>query len=328
MKAKTLRVYAAVCCFLMLAATGNLCGAASFPSKPITIIVPSKPGGAFDSQARAISSVAQKHFGVPIVVENVPGAAFTIGATKMVRSRPDGYTLHSSSESPWIMSSITLDVTYDPLKDVEYLCSTGVNYQVIAVHSKLPFKSVSELFEHVKQNPKKIRVSYSSALQEFWLYNFLDAGYEFTPVVFPSGSGASVACGGGHTDVNMGSYAAAKGLIENGDMRLLTYTPCTPGYTPAEGVAGSCELPPSIADCLIPVRVGVHAPKGIPEDRLNFLEKAMFNAFNDKEFQDMMEKLGFKTEWIGRQKDTERLHGLYKKMKMVAEKHGLLKKKN
>ena len=314
------------CGFFCLATSSTL-GAASFPTKPITMIVPSNPAGSFDIQARAIASVAKKHFGVPVIVENVPGASFTLGAAKLARSRPDGYTLHSSSEAPWTMAPITLDVAYDPLKDVEYLCSTAVNYQVVAVNSKLPFKTMLELLDYVKKNPKKIRVSYSSTLQEFWLYNFIDAGYEFTPVVFTGGGPAAVACGGGHTDVNMGSLAAAQGLIESGNMRLLAYTPCTPGSIPVKNAPGSCELPPQIADCFIPVRVGVHAPKGIPKDRLEFLEKAMSSVFNDKEYRDMLEKLGFKTDWVGHKEDTERYHKLYKKMLVVGEKHGLMKKK-
>jgi len=297
----------------------------NYPDKPITVIVPSNPGGAYDSQARAISSVAQKYFGVPMVIENVPGAAFTIGAEKAAKSDPDGYTLHSSSESPWIHSPLTLTVDYDPIEDVEYICNTAANMQVIAVNAKEPYNTLKEMLDYVKQNPGKVTVSYSSVMQELWLYALKDLGYEFTPVSFPSGSAAAVAAGGGHVNVNMGSLAAAKGLIANKDLKALGWGPHIDGIEPLKGVPSIKEAAPEIYDSLVFTGVGLQGPKGIPEERLQFIEETMKKLYEDEGFQSMMKKLGFELQWKGRQEYTEEVHKQYETAKDLVARHGAKK---
>lgn len=293
----------------------------TYPNKPISVIVPSNPGGAYDSQARAISSVAQKYFGVPMVIENVPGAAFTIGAEKAAKSAPDGYTFHSASESPWIHSSLTLTVDYDPIEDVEYICNTGTNMQVMAANAKEPYNTLEEMLAYVKQHPGEVTVSYSSVMQELWLYALIDLGYEFTPVSFPSGSEAAVAVGGGHVNVNMGSLTAAKGLIANKDLKALGWGPHIDGIEPLKGVPSIKEAAPEIYDSLVFTGVGLQAPKGIPEERLQFIEDTMKKLYEDEGFQSMMKNLGFELQWKGRKEYTEEVHKQYQVAKDLVARH-------
>ncbi|OWT53743.1 Bug family tripartite tricarboxylate transporter substrate binding protein [Candidimonas nitroreducens] len=120
--------------------------AAGFPDRPITLVVAFSPGGSNDITARAISQPLAKMLGVPVVVENRPGAAGMIGAGHVARAEPDGYTLFVSSASPLVILPHTQKhVPYDARKDFADISLIGITPEVLAVHPGVPAHDLKEL---------------------------------------------------------------------------------------------------------------------------------------------------------------------------------------
>src|SRR6201995_209741 len=92
--------------------------AQDYPSRPVTIVVPTGPGGAMDVLGRMYAQRLEKHFGKPFVVENRPGAGTTLGAASVARSAPDGLTLMIATSSTMAINvSIYKSLSYDATKD-------------------------------------------------------------------------------------------------------------------------------------------------------------------------------------------------------------------
>ena len=141
-------LYALVFSLLATAAFGQ-----AWPSKPIHWIVPYPPGGSSDVSARVVAEKVAVALGQPIVVENRPGAAGSVGAEVVARSAPDGYTLLNAGD--WIAAAPHLysRTGSDPFKDFTPVALLVRQPIVLAVHSSLGVHSVAELIAHVKKNP-------------------------------------------------------------------------------------------------------------------------------------------------------------------------------
>jgi tripartite-type tricarboxylate transporter receptor subunit TctC len=129
----------------------------SYPSKPVTIIVPFGPGSATDMIARIIG----QHLGVAlketIVIENKPGANGAIAAAYVARSAPDGYTLFLSTNSPHSAApSLMKSISYDPVKDFTPISRVGSYTLILVLHPDVPAKSIPELIAYAKANPGKL----------------------------------------------------------------------------------------------------------------------------------------------------------------------------
>ncbi len=164
-----LRVMLAVLPGLALSATAAFAQApaepvASYPSKPIKLIVPVPPGGAADVMARMIGEHLQSKWGQPVVVENRPGAGSSIGMQVVAKSPPDGYTIGlgniaGNAINPAVQA---VNLSYEPVKDFAAVSMIGVTPLVLVVNAtKIPAKTVPEFIAYVKANPGK--VSYGSS---------------------------------------------------------------------------------------------------------------------------------------------------------------------
>jgi tripartite-type tricarboxylate transporter receptor subunit TctC len=131
--------------------------AQTWPSKPITIIVPFGPGSGTDTITRIIAQQLGTALGQSIVVENKPGANGAIAATYVARSAPDGYTLLMSTNSPHAAApSLNKQIGYDPVKDFAPLSRVGSYTLMLVVNPDVPVKSIAELVAHAKANPGKL----------------------------------------------------------------------------------------------------------------------------------------------------------------------------
>ena len=131
--------------------------AQTWPSKPITIIVPFGPGSGTDTITRIIAQQLGTALGQGIVVENKPGANGAIAAAYVARSTPDGYTLLMSTNSPHSAApSLNKHIGYDPVKDFVPLSRVGSYTLMLVAHPDLPVKSIAELIAHAKANPGKL----------------------------------------------------------------------------------------------------------------------------------------------------------------------------
>ena len=121
------------------------------------MVVPFPPGGSVDIMARQYSEPLSRVLGVPIVVENRPGAGGSVGAQYVARAKADGYTLVVSSQSSHLANPLTQpQVGYDPVKDFENIAILGRLPNALVVHSSLPFKTFKEFIGYAKKNPGKL----------------------------------------------------------------------------------------------------------------------------------------------------------------------------
>lgn len=128
-----------------------------YPSRPITLVVPFPPGGSVDIMARQYSEPLSRVLGVPVVVENRPGAGGSVASQAVARAKPDGYTLVVSSQSSHLANPLTQPkVGYDPIKDFENIAILGRQLNALVVHASLPFKSFKEFIDYARKNPGKL----------------------------------------------------------------------------------------------------------------------------------------------------------------------------
>ena len=147
-----MRVFVSI--LLSLAALGVQ--AQPYPSKPIRYIVPFAPGGTTDILGRMVAAGLSSSFGQPVVVENKPGQAGSIGSTELARATPDGYTVGGGTISSHAIN-VTLypSLPYDPVKDFAPITMLATLPNMLIVHPSLNVNSVKELIELLKSNPNK-----------------------------------------------------------------------------------------------------------------------------------------------------------------------------
>jgi tripartite-type tricarboxylate transporter receptor subunit TctC len=136
-------------------AAGAAHAQSSYPVKPIRLVVPFPGGGQTDVVARALSQRLADVFGQPVVVDNRPGAAGSIGTEIAVRAPADGYTFLMVSTS-YAANVALYKLPYDPVKDVVPIIMVGEIGNMVTVSPSGPFKNVKELIAHAKANPGKI----------------------------------------------------------------------------------------------------------------------------------------------------------------------------
>jgi tripartite-type tricarboxylate transporter receptor subunit TctC len=129
----------------------------TYPSKPITIIVPFGPGSGTDTITRVIAQPLSVALKESVIVEDRPGANGALAALYVARSAPDGYTLFMSTNSPHSAAPFLMkNIGYDPVKDFAPITRMGSYTLMLCVHPDIPAKSVKELIEYAKVNPGKL----------------------------------------------------------------------------------------------------------------------------------------------------------------------------
>ena len=131
--------------------------AQTFPSKPITIIVPFAAGGPTDVVARVVGERMGKELGQQFIIDNTTGAAGSIAVGKAVRSAPDGYTLELGHVGTNVANgTIYKNLNYDLLTDLVPIARLPQNPMLICSSLEIPAKTLKELVEYLKANPDKI----------------------------------------------------------------------------------------------------------------------------------------------------------------------------
>ncbi len=130
-------------------------GAETYPSKPITLIVPFPAGGPTDTVARIMSDHMSKTLGQSILVETMTGAGATIGVGRVVNAAPDGYTIGIGNWSSHVGSPALYPVSWNPVNDLTPIARLPVSSLMIVGKESLPAKNAKELIAWLKANPDK-----------------------------------------------------------------------------------------------------------------------------------------------------------------------------
>lgn len=216
---------------LFLAAGFALCGAAfaqgaaSFPNKPIRVIVPFTPGGGSDAAARFFGEKLATELGQPVLVENRPGGNSGSIGTALVKSQPgDGYTLLLGSTAPLVTNVVMVkELPYDAARDFKPVAGLTKNMTAIVVASNSPHRTLSDLVTA----SKKARLNAGTASAGFhlaadWFANL--AGFKYTHVPYKGLSQALTDVVGGSLDWAIVDLAGATPLLQGNRIRALAVT--------------------------------------------------------------------------------------------------------
>jgi tripartite-type tricarboxylate transporter receptor subunit TctC len=260
--------------------------AQTFPSKPITLIVPYGAGGPTDVQIRALAAAAAKELGQPIVINNVPGVGGTLGPSTMARNAaPNGYTLAVVVGSMFRMPHLQ-KVDYHPVNDFSYVIGlTGYTFGV-AVSADAPWKTLADLIADAKKRPGEISAGSSGRATAGHIMIeklALAAGVKFNFVPFKGASDMMPAVLGRHLDVWAdGGFGTG---VESGKLRLLA----TAGETRETRWPTAPTLKELGYDVAINSPFGLAGPKGMDKPVVQVLHDAFKKAMADPTFLKALE---------------------------------------
>jgi tripartite-type tricarboxylate transporter receptor subunit TctC len=142
---------------LAIVAMGNAepTSAQGYPSRPITVVVPNPAGGPMDTVARIIAERMRARLGQPIIIENVPGAAGSIGTGRVARAAGDGYTLSFGGWSQYVANGALYTLKYDLVKDFEPVTLVATQPLLLVAKKTVPAGNLKELIAWLKANPDK-----------------------------------------------------------------------------------------------------------------------------------------------------------------------------
>src|SRR5262245_7962583 len=203
-------------------------GTATFPTKPITMIVPAAPGGTTDIAARMIAEPLSKALGQPIVVDNRAGANGAIAAVAVKRAVPDGHTLLMQYSGFHVISPHLVKGTPQwEIKDLVPVANVLSAPQVIVVREGLPVKTMAELIEYAKKNPGKLNYASSgngSLQHATGAMLEQQAGIQMTHVPYKGTGPALTDLLGGTVDLTFGTPPPFMAHIQSGKLRALAVT--------------------------------------------------------------------------------------------------------
>ena len=136
----------------------------TWPSKPVKIVCPFPAGGTSDIMARMLAEALGKELGQQFIVENVGGAGGTVGTLRATKATPDGYTLiQTGVGQSAVAHGLDPKLGYDSMRDFVHLAQTHSGPNVLVVNAATPFKSFTELVDHVRKNPGKLNYGFTHA---------------------------------------------------------------------------------------------------------------------------------------------------------------------
>lgn len=259
----------------------------AFPTRPISLIVPFPPGGTTDISMRALAEAAAGHLRQPVIIENKPGAANTLGAAQVARARPDGYTLTQFPASA-IRVQLLQRLQYDTLRDfTPVICVVGYPFIVIARAGRFP-NGWRGFIEEARANPGKLTFGSTGANGTPHVYTaelLRREGLDLTHVPFRGDADGSQALLGGHIDL-MACSTSVAGLIEGGQAALLNvWTPQRLRRFPDAPTLKDLGY-----DMTVTTPFGIMAPAGLPPTVTRTLHDAFKAGMDDPSFIEMRDR--------------------------------------
>jgi tripartite-type tricarboxylate transporter receptor subunit TctC len=250
--------------------------AQSYPARPIRLVVPFPPGGAFDAVARPLADKL-KHLVGTVVIENIGGGGSSLGAATVARARPDGYTILLGGTQTHVNEALLKSKPlYDPVKDLDPIAGVAANVLCIAVHPTVPAHTLKELIAYAKENPGKLSYGHSGAgsIQHLTgeLFKSLAAAPDIVHVPY-RGTGPVIAdlVSG---QVPMGVPGVTGQVIEfhrTGKMRVLA-------VTGSSRLAAAPEIPTAVElgfpGMIVTGSIGLAAPAGTPAEIIEQIAQA------------------------------------------------------
>lgn len=296
--------------------------AQTYPTRPITIIVPLAAGSGMDSLVRIYAEKLQAVMGQPVVVENRPGAALMLAAATVAKAEPDGYTLLVSTSSAMAINPVLYKkVNYDHVKDFVPISFYVKSPMILVVNPDLPAKTIPELIKLAKD--AKTPLTYSSPgagvaqhlSMEYMKKRF---GLEITHVPYKSTPQSIADIAAGHVNLGFAEAGASLPLIRDGKLRALAVSatnrlPSLPDVPPFAEAASAPDFEAVSWHMLF-------APAATPKPIVDRLHAEMKKIMADPEMIKLTEKIGLIPV------DTPSIDGIQNYISSEREKWGTLVK--
>ena len=277
-----------------LPAVSGRARAQAYPTRPIRLVIPFPPGGAFDAVGRPWADKVKPLLGT-VVVENIGGGGSSLGAAAVARARPDGYTLLLGGTQTHVNEALLKSrPLYDPVKDLDPIAGVAANVLCIAVHSAVPAQTLKELIAYAKANPGKLSYGHSGLGSIQHLAGELFKSLAGTPDIVQvpyRGTGPLITdlVGG---QVPMGTPGVTRPLIEfhrSGKIRVLA-------VTSAARLVAAPELPTAaelgFPGMIVKGSIGLLAPAGAPTAIVEQIALATRTAIAEPAYQQMLVSAG------------------------------------
>lgn len=268
-------------------------GVDAYPTKPVTLIVPTAAGGGTDTLARLFANELGKRLKQPFIVDNRPGANGILGTDMAKRAAPDGYKLLFTYTAAMVVNpSLYKKVDYDPVKDFVPIAQIGSGGNVLLVRPDLPVKTLGEFVAYVKSHPGKMNYcSWGNGSGGHLNMESLkqQTGMDLLHVPY-KGSGPCVQdMLAGQIDSGFADVSSTVELVRAGKLRALA-------------VSGPTRLPlvpdlPTMTQAGYPFRnaswYGLFAPAGTPPAIINKLNKAVNDTLTAPDAKERLAELNF-----------------------------------
>ena len=273
-----------------LPAISRIARAQAYPARPIRLVIPFPPGGAYDFVGRPWAE-RMKHSLGTVVVENSGGGGGSLGAAAVARALPDGYTLLLGGTLPHVNEALVKGKpVYDPVKDLDPIAGVAANFLCIAVHPAIPVQSLKELIAYAQANPSKLSYGHAGVGSIQHLAGELFKSLAGTPGIVPvayRGTGPLITdLIGGHIQMGVpGVTGQVFELHRSGKIRVLAVTsPTRLTAVPELPTAAEQGFPGLIVNGSI----GLLAPAGTPIAIIAQIAQATRTAVAEPSYKQML----------------------------------------
>jgi tripartite-type tricarboxylate transporter receptor subunit TctC len=277
-----------------LAAVSPIARAQTYPTRPIRLVIPFPPGGAFDAVGRPLADKMKPLLGT-VVVENIGGGGASLGAAAVARARPDGYTILLGGTQTHVNEALLKSrPLYDPVKDLDPIAGVAANVLCIAVHPAVPVQTLKELIAYAKANPGKLSYGHSGvgSIQNLAgeLFKSLAGLPEIVQVPYRGTGPVITDLAGGQIPIGVpGVTGQVIEFHRSGKMRVLAVT------SPTRLVAAP-ELPTAaelgFPGMTVTGSIGLLAPAGTPIGIIEQIAQASRTAVAEPAYQQMLIEAG------------------------------------
>ncbi|WIV96770.1 tripartite tricarboxylate transporter substrate-binding protein [Kinneretia aquatilis] len=267
---------------------------ANYPEKPVNIVVPFSAGGPTDKVARDLAEALRKPLGATIVIENVGGAGGTLGATKVAKAAPDGYTLLLHHIGMATSPALYRNMQYKTLDDFEYLGLINEVPMTLIAKPSMPANSYAELAKWLDANKGKVNLGNAGLGSASHLCGLLYQStikIDMTTVPYKGTGPAMTDLLGGQIDLMCDQTTNTTSQIEGGKVKAYAVTSTKRLTAPALAKLPTLDEM-GLKGFSVNIWHGVYAPKGTPKPVLDKLAAALKVALADADFHKRQEALG------------------------------------
>lgn len=274
----------------LLALTGVTL-AESYPSRPVTMVVPFPAGGAADVIGRIIAERMRGALGQPVIIENISGADGSIGVGRAVRAPPDGYTICLGNDSTFALNGAFYSLSYDVLNDFVPISPLATGPIVIVARKTMPVESLSELIAWLKTHPNQVSAGMNSLGFRLLAERFQkQTGTQFIIVPYRAAGSVVTDLMAGQIDLAVGTLTSHLPQLRAGSEKAYAVA--------AEARSALAPDIPTFAEMGLAALTysnwyALFAPRGTPKDIIGKLNAAAVEALADPAARSRLTELGY-----------------------------------